>query len=128
VEVFGDPPRVLERGTFRLARLRLNTSITVLDLRGRGAMVAGIAAGISGTETRSLTQSWARYFYDAPGIYGAIGGLLYANSHNGMDALALFERAQPAIDGATQQVKRLANSALYPELLRIAADNGLTLA
>lgn len=128
VEVFGDPPRLIERGTYRLVRSRLRRPVALLDLRGRGAMLAGIATGISGTETRALTQSWARYFYENPHVYGRFDGLLYSNSHNAMNATALFERAMPAVRHAIQSIIRLANPRLEPELLRIADDNGLTLA
>lgn len=127
VEVFGDRPRIIERGTFRVVRSRLKRELRVLDLRNHGAMLAGIAAGISGTENRPLTHSWARYFYENRRVYGSVDGLLYANSHNGKDALALFERAEAAIAESTQKVRRLAAPDLEPELLRIADRNGLIL-
>lgn len=128
VEVFGDPPRIVERGTYRVVRARLQDRVRLLDIRGRGAMLAGTAAGVSGTDARHLTQSWSRYFYENSEVYRDIDGLLYANSHNGMDAIALFERAQPAIINAIMKTSRLTNPALEAQLLRIADRNGLTVA
>jgi hypothetical protein len=126
VEVFGDSPRVVTRGTNRVVRARLNTPLRVLDLRGRGGMLAGPSAAISQTETRELSQAWARYFYETPGTYGRIDGLIYANSHNYMDAVALFERAAPAIASATRQITRLSSSKYDAEVNRIVAANNLT--
>lgn len=127
VEVFGDSPRIVTRGTNRVVFARLTQSIRVLDLRGHGGMRAGTSAGISGTETRSLTHAWARYFYDRRDIYGTLDGLLYANSHNAMDAVAVFERALPAIASTVRTVRRLDNPDLELQLLDIAARNGLTI-
>lgn len=127
IEVFGDSPRVVTRGTNRVVRSRLNTPLRLLDLRGRGGMLAGPSAAISQTETRALSQEWARYFYEKPRIYGRIDGLIYANSHNYMDAVALFERAAPAIIGATRKITRLASPAYDAEVGRIAAANNLTI-
>jgi RES domain-containing protein len=125
VEVFGDSPRIISRGTYRSVRSRLTRALTVLDLRGRGGMVAGPTAGISGTETRRLSQAWARYFYERTNIYGNIDGLLYSNSHNQLDALALFERAEPVIMTASQKITRLISSMVELELYRIAERNDL---
>ena len=90
-------------------------------------MLAGTAAGISGTDSRLLTQCWARYFFEHPRTYGNVGGLLYSNSHNGMDAVALFERSRSAIVRSVLNVTRRANPKLDLELLRIAHRNGLIL-
>lgn len=108
-----------------MVRSRLRNSVHLLDLRGRGAMLAGIASGISGTENRSLTQAWGRHFYEHPAVYGHVHGLVYANSHNGMDAVVLFERAANAIERSVQKVTRLANPRLEAGLLDIADRNGL---
>jgi hypothetical protein len=44
-----------------------------------------------------LSQQWSRYVYDNPGTYDQIDGLIYANAHNGADAIALYERAAQAL-------------------------------
>ena len=90
-------------------------------------MLAGPSAAISQTETRALSQKWARYFYEKPRLYGRIDGLIYANSHNYGDAVALFERAAPAIIGATRKITRLASRAYDADVNRIAPANNLTI-
>jgi RES domain len=126
VEVFGDPPRLVERGSFRVVRARLMMRLRMLDLRGRGAMLSGTSAGISGTENRALTQAWARYFYDRTDLYRSVDGLLYSNSHNQLDAVAIFERRERAIASSRQIVIPLRARRLEPELFSIAARNNLT--
>lgn len=126
VEVFGNSPRLIDRGTYRVARVRLRHSIRLLNLRGRGAMLAGTATGIAGTDSRGLTQAWARYFYEDPGIYENVAGRAYANAHNGMDAVALFERAEEAVALAAISVRRLDSLAFRVALLNVARRNGLT--
>jgi hypothetical protein len=127
IEVFGDPPRVVTSGTYRVVRARLNAPLRLLELRGRGGMIAGPSAAISQTETRSLSQQWARYFYETPHTYGNIDGVIYANSHNYRDAVALFERAAAVIAATTRKVTKLASSALDSEMERIVAANNLLL-
>ena len=126
VEVFGDSTRIIERKDFRVVEARLTQEIRLLDLRKSAAMRAGTAVGITGTETRSLTQEWSRYFYGHPLIYQNIDGLLYSNSHNGLDAIAIYERGSQAIETSQQRIQRLAASALQMELLGIAYRNDLT--
>ena len=121
VEVFGDA-RVIERGSFRVVSSTLREAMDVLDLRADAAMRAGVLAAIGSVEQRDVTQAWARYFYET---YPAVGGLLYANAHNGEDALALFERVRPVIDRARQVVIRLARPDMEEHLLRIAARTGM---
>ncbi len=127
VEVFGDSERLIDPGSFRLVRLSLVEPLRLLDLRGRGGMVAGPTAGISGTENRALTQAWARFFYDRSDLYTSIDGVRYANSHNQLDAIAVFERGEHAIACARQFQIRLADPSLEPTLLRIAERNNLVL-
>jgi hypothetical protein len=121
VEVFGDA-RMIERGTFRMVRSTLRTSAVVLDLRGDGAMRAGTIAAVGSIERRDVTQAWARWFYET---YPRVEGLLYANAHNGEDAVALFERGRRAIEAASQRVVRLARPDMEEPLLRIAARTGM---
>ncbi len=125
VEVFGDPPRVITKGTFRVVRLRLNGPVKLLDLRGRGGMLAGPSEAVCQTPNRAESQEWARYIYDRTATYGAVDGIFYSNSHNGMDAVALFERAEGTIIGATRHVTRLTSAKYIDEIERIAAANNM---
>jgi hypothetical protein len=119
VEVFGDD-RVIERGSFRAVYSKLKEPLLVLDLRGNAAIRAGTIHAIGQIEDRSKTQAWSRYIYDNAAIYGDVDGIIYANAHNGEDAILLYERAETAIDRSTQRVRRLAAPDMELELLRIA--------
>lgn len=127
VEVFGNEPRIITCGTWRVAYIKLSADLELLDLRGSGGMLAGPTTAISGTETRPLSQAWARYFYDRVDIYGPVDGLIYGNSHNYGDAIALFERAKPVIERSAIATTGLASPKLELDLLRIAEKNGLIL-
>lgn len=104
----------------RLAFLETTRSLLLLDLRRRGAMRAGTVAALCGTEDRSLSQSWARYFYDR---YPDIEGLVYSNAHNQATAYALFERSQDAL--TCIQDRSLDDPALTVRLLAACEANNL---
>lgn len=94
VEVFGDVG-VVRLDELRVANPLLERELLLLDLRGRAAMRAGTVVAVA-TADHALSQQWSRYFYDNPDTYGQIDGLVYANAHNGADAIAIYERAQDA--------------------------------
>lgn len=126
VEVFGDTG-LIEPQEFQLALLRTVRPITLLDLRGSGAMRAGSVAALSGTADRSLSQQWSRFFYDTAMVDGSpIDGLLYSNAHNGESALALYERAEGAIS-CTADLPLTAPQ-LRSRLLAVAHDHAMTMA
>jgi hypothetical protein len=127
VEVFGD------RGTMTLAdwhvaRVKTTRTLTLLDLRGSGAMRAGSVAAIAKVADRGLSQAWARYFYETIQDYGLVDGIAYYNAHNDQDAVAIYERAATALECPTDQVSRLDDEALRPLVLDIALKNNLVLA
>ena len=123
VEVFGDLG-VVTFDEFRVMKPLLHCELVLLDLRARGAMRAGTVAAIASADY-GLSQAWSRYFYEQPEAYGEIDGLLYANAHNGADAVALYERAQNALDCATEREWRLDDPAIETEVRRIAHANNL---
>lgn len=126
VEVFGDTGVIDPQGC-QLALLRTNRPMTVLDLRGSGAMRAGSVAALNATADRSLSQQWSRFFYDTTASEEKpIDGLLYSNAHNGESALALYERAETAIHCAAELP--LAAKELRSRLLADANDHGMTMA
>lgn len=90
-ERFGDDGAVTKTG-YRLARLAVTDGVAVLDLRGAAATGAGTIAAIGGVGERQVTQAWARWWYEHPQL-ASIDGLLYTSAHSGLDALALWERA-----------------------------------
>ena len=126
VEVFGED-RVIERGSFRAAYSRLLQPLSLLDLRGDAAIRAGTLHALGQIEATSKTQAWSRYFYETPATYGLVDGLIYANSHNGEDAILLYERAAHVIASAKQTVRLLANPGMELQLLRIADATGFIL-
>ena len=92
VEVFGDS-KVIEVGTWEVAVLNTTKLLTLLDLRGPGAMRAGTVSAVSKESNRQFSQEWSRYFYDNGFIYTNIDGLAFYNAHNDEEAFAFYERA-----------------------------------
>lgn len=123
VEVFGDLG-VVEFGTRRVARATLQRELLLLDLRQRGAMRAGTVVAVA-TADYGLSQEWSRYFYEQRDIYGSLDGLLYANAHNGADALALYERAEDALVCPPENDWTLDDPVVETELRWIAHANNL---
>lgn len=117
-EVFGDIG-VIECGELRVASPTTLRPLKLLDLRGQGAMRAGTIGGIASVPSRRLSQRWSVYFYESA-VYGDVDGLIYPNAHNGEDCLALYERAQDALDCADADIMRLGSPALRAYLLDLA--------
>ena len=106
--------------------LRLTRAVRFLDLRGSGAMRAGSAAAIGKVPDHALSQEWSRHFYATP-QYNQPEGLLWFNAHNDEDALALYERAEDALDCPPERIMRLDEPLLRPTLEQIAEANHLFL-
>lgn len=126
VEVFGED-RVIERGTFRVVYSTIEKDLLLLDLRGNAAIRAGTIHAIGQVEDTAKTQAWSRYIYENTPTYGIVDGLIYANAHNGEDAILLNERAAPVIRSAHQRVRRLGAPGMEIALLRIADTTGFAL-
>jgi hypothetical protein len=126
VEVFGED-RVIDRGTFRVVYSTLEKELLLLDLRGDAAIRAGTIHAIGQVEDTVKTQAWSRYIYENVAIYGNVDGLIYANAHNGEDAILFYERAQAALNTSDQRVRRLAAHGMEAALLRIADATGFVL-
>ncbi len=122
VEVFGTTG-VIDR-SFVLVRSVLQDDLHLLDLRGDAAIRAGTIHAIGQIESRRKTWAWSRYFYESPAIYGSVHGVIYASARNGKDAVALYERAQGAVDRPNQSVLPLSDPTLELDLLRIADATG----
>jgi RES domain len=115
---------VVEPGTKRLARARARRDLLLLDLRGRAAMRSGTVAAISAAD-HSLSQPWSRYFWEHPGIYGELDGLLYPSAHNGEPAVALYERGRAGIEVPPGRDAPLTDPAVLAALRRVALDHRL---
>ena len=118
VEVFGEIG-VIECADYHAARPHLVRPVRLLDLRGNGAMRAGSLAALCSVPSRPLSQAWSRYFYDTA-CYRKADGIIYPNAHNGEISIALYERAQDAVQCSEADTIRLDAPALRPHLLDIA--------
>lgn len=125
VERFGESRVIEDPAAWEVARLGVERQVTLLDLRGQGAMRAGTVAAIAGAADRPLSQAWSRYFYEHPEIYGEIDGLLYANAHNGEDAVALYERCEDRIACPPGGVQSLAEPGVLDVVQTACEENGL---
>ncbi|WP_232756577.1 RES domain-containing protein, partial [Vulcanococcus limneticus] len=121
VECFGDTGVIESQGR-RLAFLSTTRALTLLDLQGNGAMLAGSVAALAATADRKLSQAWSCYFYETL----PVDGILYSNAHNGEPAIALYERAEPAIQCLEDHP--LGDPRLRGHLLQVAVDHALILA
>jgi hypothetical protein len=122
VECFGDD-YVIEPDGAWFTVLETTRELRLLDIRKRGAMHAGTLAAINQDGARETTQDWSRYWYGHPGLAG-VDGLLYAGAHNDDDAVALWERADGALEPAFD--RPATDPAVLSELLVVAHDLGMT--
>ena len=125
VEVFGDT-RLIAPAGYHVGQIAVTRNLTLLDLRGSGAMRAGSVAALAKVPDHALAREWSRHFYEQP-AYGACDGLLYSGVHNDEDAVALYERAAGALSCPASSVMPLDDPALRGALLQIAADHDLYL-
>lgn len=122
-ELFGDTG-IVDFGAWHIAMPTLNRTIHLLDLRHEGAMRAGSVIAITACEHQQ-SQPWSRYFYETSERYTELDGIIYPNAHNGELALALYERAENALDCAAPPI-RLDHAGLRPAVLTIMRDHNLT--
>jgi hypothetical protein len=77
-----------------LVAFTLQQPLRLLDLTGPWATAVGASMALS-SGTHSRAQGWSRAFYDA---FADAQGLWYPSSmYGGQHALALYERARPAV-------------------------------
>lgn len=77
------------------------------------------------TADHALSQQWSGYFYDNPDAYGQVDGLIYANAHNGADAIALYERSQDAFACPPDRDWPLRDPVVETAVRAIAHENNL---
>jgi hypothetical protein len=124
VECFGDTG-VIEIQDEQVGQVEITRSLTLLDLRGAGAMKAGSVAALAKTADRVSSQEWSRYFYEQEAIYSLVDGLIYFNAHNDEEAIALYERAQDGLACPSTQVISLDHPQLRPAIQATAIANNL---
>ncbi len=124
VEYFGDLG-VIEIKDEEVCIVQPTRDLTLLDLRGSGAMRAGSVAALAKVADRDLSQAWSRYFYEETSTYGPLDGILYLNAHNDEEAIALYERAQSSLSCPSSQIMRLDHPSLRPAIQFTALENNL---
>jgi RES domain len=107
-----------------LVGFALAEDLTLLDLTGRWPTRAGTSMAIS-SGPRSRCRPWARAIYDA---YPQVQGLYYGSSmHANRPAVALYERALPAMPSRPLFNRPLNDPALWRDLDRVARQLGYRL-
>lgn len=124
VECFGDTG-VIEIQDEQVCLVEITRPITLLDLRGAGAMKAGSVAALSTTDKRQLSQEWSRYFYEQENIYSTVDGLIYCNAHNNEEAIALYERSMNGLVCSDNKIMRLDAPDLSADIEETALTNNL---
>jgi hypothetical protein len=124
VEYFGDTG-VIELKSEQVGRIEITRTLTLLDLRGAGAMRAGSVSALAKTAVRELSQQWSRYFYEQSHIYGIIDGIIYFNAHNDEEAIALYERATNGLACPSSQILNLNHPQLRPAIQATAIKNNM---
>ncbi|MBU6455417.1 MAG: RES domain-containing protein [Cyanobacteria bacterium REEB67] len=127
VEIFGDS-KIVQVDGWMVALITTKRDLTLLELRGKGAMRAGTVASISKDSNREFSQAWSRYFYENPFLYEAIDGLVFSNAHNEEESFALYETCSDALECTQGQFIELSDSTLRTEVLLAASENNLKVA
>ena len=91
-EFFGDTGSVTVADA-RLARLRVQAPLRMLDVRKTAAAGAGTIHAIGAITQRATTQAWARWWYEHPQLID-VHGVLFEASHSGEDSYMFWERAR----------------------------------
>ncbi len=110
VEIFGDN-RVVQFGKWEIVVFEIERDLSLLELRGDGAMRAGSVAALCKDSDHSHSQTWSRYFYQNQFLYQESDGLIFGNAHNDELALALYERCESSL-------KLISNTPLSSKNLR----------
>ncbi len=124
VEIFGDS-KIVQVNDWMVSLIETKRELTLLELRGTGALRAGTVASVSKDSNREFSQSWARYFYENAFLYQPVDGLAFSNAHNEEESFALYERAADGIECSEGNFVKLSNTALRNEVLLAASENNL---
>ena len=141
VELFGDT-KIVEFKDYEVAIAIINKPLLLLDIRGTGAMAAGLklrftvveddelprrgcVAALGSVADRLVSQAWSRYFYEQTDIYLHVDGILYSNAHNGEKAVALYERSEPIISDASIETRPLKDKSIRHLIDAAVAQNNM---
>jgi len=98
-------------------------AVHLLDLRGAGALRAGVDSGMTKNADRAVTQRFSRYVYDSVSAYGTVDGIIWPGAKNDEDVIVLYERAESTIVCIDE--KGLDDPVLRPALIDIGVRNNI---
>ncbi len=124
VEIFGDN-KIIQVGSWELARLTVTKTLNLLDLRGGGAMSAGTVAAVCKDSNRQFSQAWSRFFYENIFVYDTVDGLISGNAHNDEDTFAFYERCETSFQVTATDVCPLNDKALRLYIQEIAGRTNM---
>jgi hypothetical protein len=102
-------------------RIRDGDRLRLLSLVDGAATRAGTIFQLPASSDARKTQAWSRYFYETPAVYDEVDGLLYRSAYNGSLNVALYERANGALEPHPEHESlRLGHPALYPAVVAFA--------
>jgi hypothetical protein len=93
-EVFLDRKIISNVAEQKVCWVKVKREMTLLDIRGLGAVEAGADARISGDRNRKYTQAWGRRFYEDQDNYPGIDGIIFTSARIQETAVMLYERAE----------------------------------
>jgi hypothetical protein len=96
IEVFGEDRRIRLRPG-RLAVPVVTRRLTLVELRGDGAMHAGATAELPEWPDLRMTWAWARHFHGLTVDGQPVDGIAWDSARSNLPCLALFERAADGI-------------------------------
>jgi hypothetical protein len=78
----------------RFAEIEVVRDLTMVDLRGDGAVRMGVPSDVARASRQTLARAWSVAFHDHPQVPD---GIVYASRLNGQTNLAVYDRALPKL-------------------------------
>ena len=123
-ELFGDTG-VVEYDRRSVAAVQTTRELHLLDLRGSGALRAGVNSVISKNPDRAATQEFSRHVYEQTAVYGLADGLIWFGAQNDETVVGLYERAEGALVVVDEMA--LDDTRLLTAVSEAATENNLIL-
>jgi hypothetical protein len=131
-EVFGDAGQAAVCPRYRVALVRPQDQITVLDLRSEGAAmrIGALPSLATGAYPRPRTQRWARAIYEDQPARRVVSGVYYHAAHSNGRALALWNTdddvALVRSSAGDVQDFALGDRRMWPRVVVAAAELGMS--
>ena len=78
----------------RYAAIDVVAPLSLVDLRGDGAILMGVPSDVAGASPQGLARAWSQAFHRHP---SAPDGIAYPSRLNGQTNLAIYDRAVPKL-------------------------------